>query len=113
MDESAERNINAGVKYLRFIADQLDDEPALGRVDRALFAFASYNAGPARVAGLRRKAAQRGLDPNKWFGNVEIVAAREIGQETVQYVGNIYKYYTSYTLIQRELAERDRVRTAR
>ena len=113
VDESAERNINAGVKYLRFIADQLDDEPALGRVDRALFAFASYNAGPARVAGLRRKAAQRGLDPNKWFGNVEIVAAREIGQETVQYVGNIYKYYTSYTLIQRELAERDRVRTAR
>jgi len=40
-----------------------------------------------------------GLDPNKWFGNVEIVAAKRIGRETVQYVSNIYKYYISYKLI--------------
>ena len=106
VDASAERNIEAGVKYLRYIADQLEDERAMDRVDRGLFAFASYNAGPARVGQLRRKAKARGLDPNRWFGNVEMVAAREIGQETVQYVANIYKYYVSYTLIQREAAAR-------
>lgn len=106
VDASAERNIEAGVKYLRYIADQLEDEGAMDRVDRGLFAFASYNAGPARVGQLRRKARARGLDPNRWFGNVEMVAARDIGQETVQYVANIYKYYVSYTLIQREAAAR-------
>jgi membrane-bound lytic murein transglycosylase MltF len=106
VEASAERNIQAGVKYLRYIADQLEDEGGMDRVDRGLFAFASYNAGPARVGQLRRKAKARGLDPNRWFGNVEMVAAREIGQETVQYVANIYKYYVSYTLIQREAAAR-------
>lgn len=40
-----------------------------------------------------------GLDPNIWFDNVEIVAARRFGRETVQYVSNIYKYYIAYRLI--------------
>jgi membrane-bound lytic murein transglycosylase MltF len=61
-------------------------------------AFASYNAGPTRVQGLRKKAAEQGLDPNIWFDNVEQVAAREIGRETVQYVANIYKYYIAYSM---------------
>lgn len=39
-----------------------------------------------------------GLDPNVWFNNVELVAAKEIGQETVTYVANIYKYYVAYQL---------------
>jgi hypothetical protein len=33
-----------------------------------------------------------------WFNNVEVVAARRIGQETVLYVRNIYKYYVTYKL---------------
>ena len=33
------------------------------------------------------------------FRNVEIVAAKRIGRETVQYVSNIYKYYVAYRLI--------------
>ena len=37
-----------------------------------------------------------GLDPNKWFQNVEIVAAREIGRETVDYVAHILMYYVAY-----------------
>ncbi|MGH9834168.1 MAG: transglycosylase SLT domain-containing protein [Blastocatellia bacterium] len=93
---SAENNIRAGVKYLRFMIDQYFKDAPMDRLDKGLFALASYNAGPARVAGLRRKAEQMGLDPNKWFNNVEIVASREIGRETVDYVGNIYKYYTAY-----------------
>ena len=34
----------------------------------------------------------------RWFGNVELVAAKDVGQETVQYVSNIYKYYVAYKL---------------
>jgi hypothetical protein len=40
-----------------------------------------------------------GLDSNKWFKNVELVAAKRIGRETVQYVSNIYKYFIAYRLI--------------
>jgi membrane-bound lytic murein transglycosylase MltF len=77
-------------------------------VNKMLFAFASYNAGPARVSSLRNKAAKMGLDPNVWFHNVEVVAAKEIGRETVQYVSNIYKYYIAYRRLvdQKEKKER-------
>ena len=114
VDRSAERNVEAGAKYLRTIMNQLHAEPSVRPIDRGLFAFASYNAGPARIARLRRQAAQNGLDPDRWFGNVEIVAAREIGAETVDYVSNIYKYYVSYTLIMKEREARAaRLRAAR
>ena len=76
------------------------------RLDKGLFSVASYNAGPARIAQLRKKAQAQGLNPNVWFGNVEVVAAREIGRETVQYVSNIYKYYVSYQLIQKQAESR-------
>jgi membrane-bound lytic murein transglycosylase MltF len=91
-----DRNIEAGVKYLRFMADRYFADEAMDELNRELFAMASYNAGPARVAKLRREAAERGLDPNQWFRNVEIVAARRVGRETVDYVSNIYKYYVAY-----------------
>jgi membrane-bound lytic murein transglycosylase MltF len=68
-------------------------------LNKMLFSFASYNAGPATVTRLRSQAKKAGLDPNVWFRNVEIMAARRIGRETVQYVGNIYKYYLAYRLI--------------
>jgi membrane-bound lytic murein transglycosylase MltF len=67
--------------------------------NKLLFAFASYNAGPNRIAKLRKQAEAQGLDPNLWFRNVEYVAAKDIGQETVQYVSNIYKYYIAYRQI--------------
>jgi membrane-bound lytic murein transglycosylase MltF len=93
-----EPNIHAGVKYIRFVIDQyLKNEP-MDRLNKGLFAFASYNAGPGRVRQLRAEAQKTGLDPNVWFNNVERVAARRIGRETVQYVSNIYKYYVAYQL---------------
>jgi membrane-bound lytic murein transglycosylase MltF len=95
--QSKENNIHAGVKYLRFVINQYFKDQGMDRLNRGLFAMASYNAGPARVAGLRRRAGTAGLDPNRWFNNVEIVAAREIGRETVDYVSNIYKYYITYS----------------
>ncbi len=110
--EELEDNIHAGVKYLRFILDRYYKDAPMDDVDRHLFAFASYNAGPGRVSGLRRKAERMGLDPNKWRGNVEVVAAQEIGRETVQYVANILKYYLAYRLIERRRMERNSARGA-
>jgi membrane-bound lytic murein transglycosylase MltF len=94
--EVLENNIHAGVAYLRYLRDRYFDDADIDPLNRQLFAFASYNAGPARVAGLRKKAKTMGLDPNKWFRNVEIVAAREIGRETVDYVAHILMYYVAY-----------------
>ena len=74
-----------------------------------MFSLAAYNAGPARVASLRREAAGSGYDPDRWFNNVEIVAARRIGAETVTYVGNVFKYYVGYDLT----VSRSVARTAR
>jgi membrane-bound lytic murein transglycosylase MltF len=66
--------------------------------NRTLFAFASYNCGPGNISKMRREAEKQGLDPNKWFNNVEIVTAQKIGMETTTYVRNIYKYYVAYRL---------------
>jgi len=103
-----EPNIHAGVKYMRFMVDRYFADEPMDRLNRGLFAFASYNAGPARIRQLRRLAAARGLDPNIWFNNVERIASEKIGRETVQYVSNIYKYYVAYTLAAGELAERQK-----
>ena len=102
--ERVEPNIHAGIKYMRFMMDEYFDDPSLDRINKGLFAFASYNAGPNKIARLRRQAAAEGLDPNKWFNNVELVVDREVGHETVTYVGNIYKYYVAFKLV----AERER-----
>jgi membrane-bound lytic murein transglycosylase MltF len=92
-------NIHAGVKYMRFMIDTYFKDEPMDQLNKGLMAFASYNAGPARVRQLRREAEKRGLDPNVWFGNVERVASERIGRETVTYVSNIYKYFVTYRLI--------------
>ncbi|HSG00872.1 MAG TPA: transporter substrate-binding domain-containing protein [Vicinamibacterales bacterium] len=97
--ENLESNIHAGIKYNRWLADSFFNEPGVDANNRALFAFASYNAGPNRISRLRREAAEQGLDPNRWFNNVETVVARRVGREPVQYVSNIYKYYLAYRML--------------
>jgi len=94
-----ENNIHAGSKYLRFLHDRYFLDESIEPLERMLFTFAAYNAGPAKIARLRREAVKMGLDPNVWFNNVEVVAAKRIGRETVQYVSNIYKYYTAYRML--------------
>ena len=91
-----ENNIHAGVKYLAFLRDRYFTDPSIPVDDRVDFTFAAYNAGPARINALRRETQKIGLDPNKWFFNVEVVARRKIGAETVQYVSNVNKYYIAY-----------------
>ncbi|MCK5438901.1 MAG: transglycosylase SLT domain-containing protein, partial [Gemmatimonadetes bacterium] len=94
--DKLENNVHAGVKYMRFIKDRYFNHDDIDRLNQHLLAIAAYNAGPARIAKLRAKATEQGLDPNVWFRSVEHVAAEEIGRETVQYVSNIYKYYLAY-----------------
>jgi len=96
--EELENNIHAGVKYLLFLRDRYFEEEPMDKLNKMLFSFAGYNAGPAKVAKLRKEARQAGLDPNVWFRNVEIIAAKRIGRETVQYVSNIHKYFIAYRL---------------
>jgi len=107
--EKLENNIHAGTKYLRFIIDRYYGEEPMNDGNKKLFGLASYNAGPARVRGLRQKAVAMGLDPNLWFYNVEVAAAQEIGRETVQYVSNIYKYYISYRLVFANLEKKEQL----
>lgn len=109
-----EPNIHAGVKYMRWMIDQYYGDEPMTRLDKALFALASYNAGAGRIASFRREAARRGLDPNVWFHNVEYISAEKAGSETVTYVANIYKYYIAYSLIMEARQERERtLETAR
>ena len=103
-------NIHAGVKYVRFMMDNFYADEPMERLDKGLFTFASYNAGPGRIRQLRERARKRGLDPNKWFNNVELVAAEAIGRETVQYVSNIYKYYLAYRLVTDQQQQRAKAR---
>jgi membrane-bound lytic murein transglycosylase MltF len=103
---STDRNIEAGAKYLRYMVDQYYASEPMDRVTKGLFALASYNAGPSRIQKLRKQAAAEGYDPNRWFNNVEIIASKEIGRETVQYVSNIYKYYLAYTMVTEKNARR-------
>jgi membrane-bound lytic murein transglycosylase MltF len=105
-------NIHAGVKYIRFMMNQFYAKEPMDTLNKGLFTFASYNAGPGRIGKLRKEAAKRGLDPNKWFNNVEVIAAEKIGRETVQYVSNIYKYYIAYKLVVQEMAARKAAKEA-
>jgi membrane-bound lytic murein transglycosylase MltF len=107
-----EPNIHGGVKYIRFMMDQYFKDEPMDDLNKALMTFASYNAGPGRVRQLRREAAQRGLDPNVWFNNVERVASERIGRETVTYVSNIFKYYVTYRLLSDQAARREAARAA-
>ena len=91
-------NIRAGTKYMRFLMDRYFSQPEMGEVQQWIFALAAYNAGPARIQNLRKLAAAEGHDPNLWLDNVELIAARKIGRETVGYVRNVFKYYVAYRL---------------
>jgi membrane-bound lytic murein transglycosylase MltF len=105
-------NIHAGVKYIRFMMNQFYADEPMDPLNKGLFTFASYNAGPGRVSQLRKEAAKRGLDPNKWFNHVEVVAAEKVGRETVQYVSNVYKYYLAYRMVVEQHQEREKAKEA-
>ncbi len=89
-------NIHAGAKYLSLLKTKYFSEKSISERDRFYFCFAAYNAGPGAIRRMRKLTLQEGLDPNVWFGNVELVTLKYIGNEPVRYVGNISKYYLAY-----------------
>ena len=105
-----EPNIHGGAKYMNQLMTRYFADAHFSEQDRTLFAFASYNAGPGAISRMRREAAKGGLDPDKWFDNVEVVVGRRIGAETTTYVRNIFKYYVAYKLA---LDAQEASRTAR
>jgi membrane-bound lytic murein transglycosylase MltF len=103
---SAENNIHAGVRYLRWLRDKYFSSEEIEPLDRILFSFAAYNAGPGNMARARKRAAQLGFDPDRWFGNVEIGMYRAVSGEPASYVRNIYKYYVTYRRLEETRGER-------
>jgi membrane-bound lytic murein transglycosylase MltF len=109
-----ESNIHAGAKYMDQIMTKNFPDAKFDELNRTLFAFASYNCGPGNISKMRKAAEKGGLDPDKWFNNVEIVTAQKIGIETTTYVRNIYKYYVAYKLLEerQEAGEKAREQVA-
>lgn len=103
-----EPNIHAGAKYLRFLCNRYFSDPAIDPINQVLLSFAAYNAGPAKLRKLRKQTLKAGLDPNIWFDNVEVAAAKQIGRETVQYVSNIFKYYFTYKMLDLKYRKKER-----
>jgi membrane-bound lytic murein transglycosylase MltF len=104
----SESSIHADAQYMDQMMSQYFPDAHFNETDRALFAFASYDAGPANIAKMRKEAAASGLNPDKWFNNVEIVVAQNIGIETTTYVRDVYKYYAAYLLVINEKNEKRR-----
>ena len=103
-----ERNVEAATKYIDQLMSQHFADAKFSEVDRTMFTFASYKAGPDKIASMRKEAASRGLDPNQWFNNVELVTAEKLGLATTAYVRNILKYNVAYKLItEAEVAQKN------
>lgn len=103
---TAAGNIEAGTKYLRFLLERYFSDEAIAPLDRILFAVAAYNAGPAGVNKARARAEKMGLEPNVWFDEVEVAAARTLGHQPVQYVRKVFKSYVVYKQQEKILAAR-------
>jgi hypothetical protein len=99
---SAENNIKAAAKYLRYLAQYYLNDPAIDERNRVLMAMAAYNAGPGSLKKFRNYAAAHGFKTNVWFRNVEYGAAAIVGMETVQYIGNIHKYHFAYSILEKK-----------
>ncbi|NIM28593.1 MAG: transglycosylase SLT domain-containing protein [Gammaproteobacteria bacterium] len=103
-----ENNIHAGVKYLHWLRETYYSDPEIAPLDRVLFSFAAYNAGPGNMARARKRARRLGFDPNRWFGHVEIGMYRAVSGEPASYVRNIYKYYVTYQGLERSRLAREK-----
>jgi len=103
-----ENNIHAGVKYLHWLRKTYFSDEAIAPLDRVLFSFAAYNAGPGNMKRAKRRAKRLGFDPNRWFGNVEIGMYRAVSGEPASYVRNIYKYYVTYQGLEKSRQAREK-----
>jgi membrane-bound lytic murein transglycosylase MltF len=94
-----ENNIHAGAKYLAHLRDTYFNDPKISPDNQLALSWAAYNAGPARIEEMRKRAEKMGLAPSVWFGNVEYATLRHVGLEPVRYVAGVYKYYVAYRMV--------------
>lgn len=98
--ENASNNVRAALKYLDWIKRRyFDAEPGLRERDRLRMALAAYNAGPRTILRARARARKRGLDPDRWFRNVELALLEMRRSEPVRYVSEINQRYLSYVML--------------
>jgi membrane-bound lytic murein transglycosylase MltF len=96
----ASDNVRAGLTYLHWIKQRyFDADPGMRERDRVRMALAAYNAGPRTVLRARARARKRGLDPDRWFRNVELALLEMRRSEPVRYVSEINQRYLSYVLL--------------
>jgi len=103
-----DNNVHAGVKYLNWLRQTYYTNETISPLDRVLFSFAAYNAGPGNMKRARRHAKKMGFDPNRWFGNVEIGMYRVVSGEPASYVRNVYKYYVTYQGLEKSRQAREK-----
>lgn len=104
-------NIHAGVKYLALLRDEYFTEENISERDRIRMALAAYNAGPSNIMKARRTTRKMNLDDTRWFRNVEIATLKIIGQQPVEYVSNINKYYIIYKLDEAHKKVREQIKS--
>lgn len=110
-----DQGVHAGVQYVARLIDRF--EPTLPFKQRVRFALASYNTGKGHVDDARRLAVELGLNPDKWFGNVEKALLKLSepkysrrarygycrAQEPVNYVSEIQSRYENYLTVVKDL----------
>ena len=67
---SARDNVDAGVKYLKYLEGKLD-KTLDDKTDRLQFLLASYNVGLGHILDARRLAVKNGKNPDQWKGSVD------------------------------------------
>jgi membrane-bound lytic murein transglycosylase F len=67
---SPEQQINAGVKYIKFLNKEFKLRIPDAQ-ERIKFILASYNIGPGHIFDAQKLAEKKGKNPRKWFNNVD------------------------------------------
>ena len=111
---TAEENIRAGVKYLKWIDKQLTDS-VTDKDERVKFVLASYNIGLGHILDARRVAKANGANPEVWDNSVDFYLLHKSealyynpelvrsgycrGDETYNFVREIMERYRIYTTL--------------
>ena len=102
--EQLAQDVQERTKYIDQLMTKNFPDAQFSELDRTWFTFASNKSGPENISRMRQEAAKRGLDPNRWFNNVELVTTENYGMQSTAYVRDIMKYRVSYDLIAEAVA---------
>lgn len=90
-----ERQIAGGVKYLRYLDNQLPEDIE-SPVERVYFVLASYNVGIGKVLAAREKAEKFGKDKNRWNGHVDYYLLRRSIKNPIANSDSLKTYPVDY-----------------